>query len=121
MSSSYGVDAFIQGMPGLALLALPILVGFLNGAAGRRLMACLPGIVGIVGFAAACAASPYTSKNSTLVQYSFLALSCLALFAIAPAILALRNRWLGCFHLMTLVGLVFLYFVGGMAISHDWL
>jgi hypothetical protein len=121
MSSSYGVFAFIQGVPGIALIALPLVIGVLGTPPGRRVWAFAPGLIAITTFTIACAVSPHTSSNSTLAGYIFTASMGLALISIIPALLALRNRWLGFFHLLTAAGLLFLFFVGAMALSHDWI
>jgi hypothetical protein len=121
MSSSYGIDSFIMGMPGIGLLALPILIGFLAAPVGRRWIACLPGTCGIVFFAIACTASLYTTGKSDVPGYLFMAAMGGAALLVVPSILVLRNKWLGAFHLLTISGLLFIFFVGAMAISHDWL
>jgi hypothetical protein len=121
MGSSNGIAEFIMGMPGIGLLSIPLLVGFLGAKTNRRLIACAPGIMSITAFALACAVSQFTAYGASLVGYVYMAVMLIALAFVVPAILALHNRALGFFHLLTLSGQVFLFFVGAMAISHDWL
>jgi hypothetical protein len=121
MSSSYGIDSFIMGMPGIGLLVLPLLIGFFAAPANRRWISCSPGVLGIASFALACAISPYTTHDSDFAVYLFMGAVCTAALLITPSVIVLRNKWLGAFHLLSLSGLLFLFFVGGMAITHDWL
>ncbi|KMM74949.1 hypothetical protein ACP93_14205 [Xanthomonas sp. NCPPB 1128] len=76
----------------------------------------------MAGFAACCLAAglPHV-ENWTLVDYLPLFSLLLTLALFVPSTWALRRRWLGIVHALSLAGALLSFFVASMAISHDWL
>ena len=122
MDWSYAVMAIQQGSPGLIAIIVPLPLLLIASLHGRKLVSCLPGLVAILGFLVNCVVSGFTSQESSkyldyLPTLWFLITAAL----IIPSVVALRRRWVGLLHLMTLAGALFLWFVSSMAIAHDWI
>jgi hypothetical protein len=122
VDSIYASEAIIAGLPGVAASLMPLFPLAHFARANRRLLACAPGIVSSVVFLFACVASGWTTHGApTAIVYGYTILMVLAVALIAPSTLSLRNKWIGLVHLVTIPGMLFCWFVGGMAITHDWL
>ena len=122
MDTSYVFLSAEQAAPGLILVALPIAFLAYGAKPSRRLLACLPGLASLGVFLVACVLGGMNSHGvPDALEYAHFAAVVISALLVAPAIAALRNRWLGLLHVSTLAGTAYLFFVGAMAISHDWL
>ena len=117
----YASEAVIQGMPGVGCLLLPVPFLAYFSTAGRRLLACAPALVALAAFLIACIASGWTSHAPDIAHYVYVAAMALAAVGIFPSLHALRNKWVALLHLSTFAGVAFLWFVGSMALAHDWI
>lgn len=116
--------ALREGGFGLALVLIPI--PFLIGSRSKSRMSWFivsaPGSIAAVLFLVACLASNWTSGGNFEPYWStYQAILALAAILIVPAIFALKHRFIGFLHLGTLMGLAYLWFVGGMTLTHDWI
>ncbi|WP_131721644.1 hypothetical protein [Xanthomonas sp. NCPPB 1128] len=111
-----------QGLLGIFPLTVALIVLALAASPGRRVIACAPCLFALAGFAACCLAAglPHV-ENWTLVDYLPLFSLLLTLALFVPSTWALRRRWLGIVHALSLAGALLSFFVASMAISHDWL
>lgn len=107
-------------MPGLiGLLAVAPLFA-LSSAPDRKLWAASAPIAGLVVFAVACLLAGIPNVQSSQLARAFPLVGAVAVLAlIAPSTLALRWRWLGLLHLLTLAASAYLWFIASLAISHD--
>ena len=89
---------------------------------GRRLIACSPSLAALAVFAISCIVAGLPGvEHRPLVEYVPLLGLLLTIVLFVPSTLSLRNRWFGLIHLLTLAGALLSWFVGAMAITHDWL
>lgn len=122
MNWSYALSSIGEAWLGLAGLLLPTPVLAVAASRHRRLVAASPGLLGAVLFIALAVVSGATTISGTsLLGYLplFALLSCVAL--VPFSIRALRSKWLGLFHVLTIAGAFFAMFITAMAIAHDWL
>jgi hypothetical protein len=120
----YITAALREGSLGLALVLIPLPFLLVSGSKSHmsRLLASAPGLIAAVLFVVACLASSWTSRGNFEPHWSiYQAILGLSLALIIPAIFSLNRRAVGFLHLSTLTGLAYLWFVGGMTLSHDWI
>lgn len=109
-----------QGLVGLlAIVAtLPVLV--LASSPGRRALAASSSIAAIFVFFGSCLLAGLPNIEASQVAQLFpLSGFAAALLLVAPSIFALRWRWLGLLHLLTVAAVAYLWFVAMLVISHD--
>ena len=115
-----------EGMPGIIAAILPAAILF---AANRRaslrgrLLPVLPNIAVILAFAVAAYVSLYTTYESSsipTIAYSLLLLFSLSLIFMTAHSFQASRIWY-VLHILTLLGTAYLWFIGGMAITHDWI
>ena len=115
----------LNAISGLALGLTPLLVllfpvpFLLRGArTDRKLMAASPGLFGsavyMATFLASHCADPPVS-DSVLWLHSLA--SAIPLLLLAPSVMALRSKWLAIAHLISLVGIVGAWLIGGVLID----
>ena len=115
----------LNAISGLALGLIPLLfllfpVPFLLRGArtDRKLIAATPGLFGSAVYIATFLASYWSAppvSNSILWLHSLA--SAIPLLLLAPSAMALRSKWLSIAHLITLIGIVGAWLVGGVLID----
>lgn len=109
-----------QGIPGLIALAAIFPAFALAATPNRKLKAPAAGLSAFFFFAASCFVEGIPGiESSQLASYFPLAGLVATLALVAPSVLALRWRWVGVLHLLTVTAAAYLWFVGSLAISHD--
>jgi hypothetical protein len=122
MDWSYAAMAVQQGASGLVAIVLPIPFLALSSLQGRKIAACSPGIAAVGLFFITCIVSGLITLDSPEYLNYFPSVGLLiAAILFVPSVLALRRRWVGLLHMLTLAGALFVWFVGSMAVAHDWL
>ncbi|WP_279361851.1 hypothetical protein [Xanthomonas sacchari] len=120
MDWRYSLFTVEQGLLGIFPLAVAFVLLALAASPGRRVIASAPCLFALAGFAACCLAAglPHV-ENWTLVEYVPLFIPLLTSALFVPSTLALRRRWLGIVHVLSLAGALLSFFVASMALSHD--
>ena len=119
------IQALHFGLPGLALTLGPIPFLYMTNRRaphGELFVFLGPGLLACSLFVLACVGSEWTVSNdsqSFATIYQILLAFCATLMF--PAILLLRRRWVGLLHVATLAGIAWLWLVGVMTLSHDWI
>ena len=120
MDWSYATSWAIDGLLGIVALLFPIPFLFAASTSGRRLAAASPGLFGTVFFLAFLLVSGTTSPQSPNVLGYLPLLGLLVVVAsILPSVRALRLKWAGLLHVLTLTGALYTSFVAALAITHD--
>ena len=120
----YVTAALREGALGLALVLIPLPFLLVSSSKShmRRVIVSAPGLIAAVLFVMACLVSSWTSRGNFEPHWSiYQAILALSAVLIIPAIFSLERRSVGFLHLGTLLGLGYLWFVGGMTLSHDWI
>lgn len=111
-------SGFALGLTPLLVLLLPVPFLLRGAHTDRKLIAASPGLFGSAVYMATCLASHW---SDTPVSDSILWLHSLAsatpLLLLAPSFMALRSKWLSMAHLITLVGIVGAWLIGGVLID----
>src|SRR5687768_10539529 len=111
-----------QGVLGLLLLLFPVPFLSYSASQQRWLTAGSPGLVGTALFIAFSGMSGTTSHQSPkFIAYLPIAGLLLVVALIPASVRALRNKWIGLLHILTVAGALLTWLVAAMAISHDWL
>jgi hypothetical protein len=118
MDWNYAWGAIEQAVPGLLLMAIPIPLFWIWSKPDKKFLACSPGVIGTFLFLVVFVLSGV--GPSDLIVLPTIALG-VATLLVAPSILALRKKALGFAHIFTILGSALTWFVGAMAVSHDWL
>lgn len=123
---SYVLGALEDGLGGLLLVLAPIpLLFFLASRRHSRyevLLSVCPGLVIAALFIWVCVVSHWTTGTTFDTTYEvYTILLVVALVLVVPATGALRRKWFGLLHVATGFGAAYLWFIGGMALAHDWL
>ena len=109
-----------QGIPGLLVLASMLPIFALAASAGRRLRASSASLSCLAAFPISCLLAGLpgieTSQVGGVIPLAGLAVTVVLL---VPSVLALRWRWFGLLHLLTVAAAAYLWFIGALAISHD--
>ena len=112
--------ALEEGIPGLVAIVLCIPVFAFCAASDRKLWAVSPLLVSLLVFGVASFLAGIPNiETSPIAGYFPLAGFLVAVGLVAPSVLALRWRWIGILHLITIVAVVYLWFVASLSISHD--
>ena len=106
------------------MIPAAILFAVNRGASLRsRLLPALPNIAVILAFVGAAFGSFYTTYESSsmpMITFVLLLLFSLSLLFVTARSFHASRIWY-VLHILTLLGTVYLWFIGGMAISHDWI
>lgn len=109
-----------QGIPGLIGLTVILPAFVLSSTPNRKLKASAAGLSAFFFFAASCLVAGIPGiESSQLARYFPLAGLVVTVALVAPSVLALRWRWVGVLHLLTVAAAAYLWFAGSLAISHD--
>ena len=120
MDWRYVQFAAVQGIPALLGLAATLPIFAYAATANRRLRASSASLASACFFVASCLVAGLPGvEASQLVWVLPLAGLVATLALIVPSILALRWRWLGLLHLVTLAAAAYLGFISSLAIGHD--
>jgi len=120
MDSSFALFAIGEGAPGLLVLAATLPVLALAAKPDRKLLASSASLAGLATFAlASLLAGSQPGHPPELAQAVPLVGSAAALVLLVPSALALKRRWLGAMHLLTLVALGYLFLIGSLVLSGD--
>jgi hypothetical protein len=115
-----------EGLPGIIAVTIPAVVLFVanRGASLRsRLLPAMPNVVVILAFLAASYGSLYTAYGASsvpAVTFILLLLFSLSLVFVTARSFHASRVWY-VLHIVTLLGTAYLYLIGVMAISHDWI
>jgi hypothetical protein len=118
MDWTYVWDAVGQAMPGLILLALPVPVLWMRAKPGKEVLACSPCFSGAVLFLIVFVLSGIGPSDLIILPTVAFAVGILLL---VPSVMALPKKIFGLAHILTILGLSLMWYVGAMALSHDWL
>jgi hypothetical protein len=122
MDWSYAFSSIGEAWLGLAGLLLPTPVLAAAALRHRRLVAASPGLLGAAFFVALAVVSGATTISGTSLLGYLPLVALLCCVVLVPfSVMALRNKWLGLFHVLTIAGGLFAMFITAMAIAHDWL
>jgi hypothetical protein len=110
----------MQGMPGVGALLGPVPFLIFFSESRRRLVACTPALLALAIFFIGCVTSGFSTRAPDVVQYAYTAAMAFTALMVLPSLYALRNKWVALLHLFTFAGIAFLWFVGAMALAHDW-
>lgn len=109
-----------QGIPGLVGLTVILPALILSATPNLKLKASAAGISSLLFFAASCLVAGIPDiESSQLAGYFPLAGLVVTIVLVGPSVLALRWRWVGVLHLLTVAAAAYLWFVGSLVISHD--
>lgn len=109
-----------QGIPGLIGLAVTLPVFALAATQNRKFKATAANFFALAAFVVTCLLAGIPGIESSWLAGLFqLAGLVVTVVLIVPSVLALRWRWVGALHLLTVAAAVYLCFIGGLAISHD--
>ena len=109
-----------QGLPGAAALAMTLPVFAVCGNPGRRLLASSSTLAAMGAFVASAVVAGIPGvEAATWGAYVPMIGFGVALLLLVPSVRALRLRWFGVLHLVTMVASIYLAFIGSLAISHD--
>ena len=109
-----------QGVPGLMTVASTLLVLVLAAQNGRRVVACAPGFMAIAVFIVGCVLAGLGPAHDAWA-YVLLTAFAVVPFLFKSSVLALRQPLVGVVHIATLVGTVYLWFVGTLVLVRDTL
>jgi hypothetical protein len=101
--------------PGLLALAVTIPILILGGSPNRKLLAGAPGIIALLAFVL----SSYIASLSTTDAVVPLAGLVLTALFVIPSVPALRHRWLGLLHILTLLAASYLWLICSLAIGGE--
>jgi len=113
--------AFIaeEGWPSLAILGATGALFIAISLPNRQLLAGAPSITAIAVFLLSCYLATLSSSISKNLAYVPIFGLLFTALLVIPSVLALRNKWFGLLHILTLVSAAYLSFICGLAISHD--
>ena len=104
-----------EGWLSLLLLAATTPALISAGLPNRKLIAGAPGIVAILVFVLSCYIASLSNTDASIPFAGFL----LTALLVIPSVLALRHRWLGLLHIITLLAALYLGVISSLAISGD--
>jgi len=109
-----------QGIPGLIGLISILPVFALAATPNGKLKASAASLSAFLVFATSCLLAGIPGiESSQPARYFPVAGLVVTVALVAPSVLALRWRWVGVLHLLTVAAAAYLWFVGSLAISHD--
>lgn len=120
MDWGHVIFAAEEGLPGIAALAITLAVFGLSAAPGRTLLACSPSLAALLAFAVSCVVAGVPRIETSSLAGGIPVVGFLTTIALlAPSVIALRSRWVGLLHVLTVLAALYLGFIGLLAISHD--
>lgn len=109
-----------QGIPELIGLTVILPAFALAATPNGKLKASAASLSTFFAFTASCLLAGIPDiESSQLARYFPGAGLVVTVALVAPSVLALRWRWVGVLHLLTVAAAAYLWFVGSLAISHD--
>ncbi|RDZ26255.1 hypothetical protein DX914_18470 [Lysobacter silvisoli] len=109
-----------QGIPGLLGLLATFPVFVLAASPGRKLRAVSATLAALAVFFAACLLAGLPDVQTSRLAGAFPVVGSLAVLSLlVPSIRALKWRWFGLLHAVTLFASAYLCFIGALGISHD--
>ena len=112
------ISGLALGLTPLLVLLFPVPFLLCGARTDRKLVAASPGLFGsavyMATFLASHCADPPVS-DSVLWLHSLA--SAIPLLLLAPSVMALRSKWLAIAHLISLVGIVGAWLIGGVLID----
>src|SRR5690349_15247457 len=106
--------ALEEGTSGLVLLGIALVAAFVAAAPSRKLVACSPGLAACFAFfASSLLAGVPNIEHATVAEYVPIVGLLATIALLVPSILALRNKWLGALHVLTVAAALYLVFIAG--------
>ena len=112
------LDAIFVLAPALTPLLLPVPLLLYGARNDRKLIAASPGVFGAIVYIATVLAAHWSRHpvHDTVIWLHGLA-SATPLLLLAPSVMALRNKWLSIVHVITLIGVVGSWVIGGVLLQ----
>jgi hypothetical protein len=122
LDTPYVLGSLREGLVGIVLLLIPIPFLLDVVKPGRYFALVAPAVAATMLFVVSCVCSTWTTHKTTdvIIGVHMVAMI-LAMGLIVPSVAALETKSRGVFHLSTVAGTMYLWFISGMALSHDWL
>ncbi|HVL09105.1 MAG TPA: hypothetical protein VM512_08105 [Burkholderiaceae bacterium] len=114
------ISALEELLLGACLLLAPVPPLALAAREGRRLVAAAPGMLGFALFVVAFAHLHLARGEAPdILQMAYNIAWALVFLALLPSVLSLRNRAWGLLHLITCMGMLWAFFIGGLLLARD--
>jgi len=123
---SYAISVLGAGIPAIIIAVIPALLFWylnLKSSLLNRVLIISPTIIIIVSFIIAAITSSYTTyENHKIAWSAYQGALLIAIISIAVSIKLHKGSKFNHFaHLLTIIAASYLWLIGGMALSHDWL